>query len=200
MMEGRRTFGAFERVVWFCELHRIWVEWVTILESDARQPKRGKSSELKKKLRTWVFFFVWFFFLFLLFAATQTAAHPHFLLVFLTLLKKMMRMFHAVSQNLTEDDLMDVEIDPDDAMAIIDALGENPELKLVDGDFWNSNFIFLFLELSCSLVQNSTTILMTTIWNNRKKIQQKKKRKRSTQWNHFFVHICIKAEELEEAK
>jgi hypothetical protein len=57
-------------------------------------------------------------------------------------------MFHAVAQNITEDDLMDVEIDPDDAMAIIDALGENPELKLVDGDFWNSNFHFLLLRSS----------------------------------------------------
>jgi hypothetical protein len=36
-----------------------------------------------------------------------------------------------------EEDFMDVEIDPEDALAIMEAMGEHPQEKLLDADFFN---------------------------------------------------------------
>eukprot|EP00027_Filamoeba_sp_ATCC50430_P011243 CAMPEP_0168562252 /NCGR_PEP_ID=MMETSP0413-20121227/12024_1 /TAXON_ID=136452 /ORGANISM="Filamoeba nolandi, Strain NC-AS-23-1" /LENGTH=64 /DNA_ID=CAMNT_0008593667 /DNA_START=76 /DNA_END=270 /DNA_ORIENTATION=- len=37
-----------------------------------------------------------------------------------------------------EDDFMDIEIDPEDAMAIMEAMGEHMQEKLLDADFFNA--------------------------------------------------------------
>jgi len=37
-----------------------------------------------------------------------------------------------------DEDYMDVDFDPDDAMAIMEAIGEHPQEKLLDNDFFNA--------------------------------------------------------------
>jgi hypothetical protein len=54
---------------------------------------------------------------------------------------KMMKGFlsQALGPQLAPDeDFMDLDIDPEDAMAIMDALGEHQPEKLLDADFFNS--------------------------------------------------------------
>ncbi len=46
-----------------------------------------------------------------------------------------------------EEDFMDIEIDPEDAMAIMEAMGEHMQEKLLDADFFNGKCNFKYLTL-----------------------------------------------------
>jgi len=51
----------------------------------------------------------------------------------------MMRGFFNLGPHLSnDDDYMDVEYDAEDAMAIMEAMGEHQQEKLLDADFFNS--------------------------------------------------------------
>ncbi len=39
-----------------------------------------------------------------------------------------------------DDEMMEMDLDPDDALAIMDALGEHAQEKLLDADFFNGMY------------------------------------------------------------